>query len=77
MKFRVGFISNSSSTSFVIDKADMSKEQIARFRLLVRDEEYDETSVMERDRHFFGSISMHHKSVWDFLKENDIHVDAD
>ncbi len=62
MKVRMGFVSNSSSSSFVLCKAHMTKEQIKAMSKWV--DKYDEGewgdgSPQESVGHFFGAVSYH------------------
>jgi len=79
MKVRNGFVSNSSSSSFVLDKADMTKEQIDKFRKLVdeAERESDDTCIFESDRHFHGTVSMHDTTITAFLRENNLQADME
>ena len=77
MKIRNGFVSNSLSSSFVLDKEGMTTEQIEEFKLVLEDEEaYDnETRIMETKNHFIGNISMHSNYIGDFLRENSLEAE--
>lgn len=77
MKVRVGFVSNSSSVSFVVDKADMTQEQIRGFRELIEGGDHYETCVQESSKHFFGSLSQNHRAVWDFIRGQDPPIDIE
>jgi hypothetical protein len=75
MKVRKGFVSNSSSSSFVICKKNLTKEQIRKIQKWleesndITDSKYsDKNNMNESKEHFFGRMSMHVKWV-DFLKE--------
>jgi len=61
MKTRSGFVSNSSSSSFVICKKDLTDEQANKIRALldVASVEYEGTYYYESNDHFFGKISYH------------------
>ena len=75
MKYRAGFVSNSSTSSFVLGKNYMTNKQISKFReFLMEDDKYfidcGEGYIGETDYYFQGESSMH----WDdklmkFLKE--------
>ncbi len=61
MKIRVGFVSNSSSSSFVICKEGLTEVQIkgiARY-LKEQHDDYDETYYNNLPKHFFGQLSYH------------------
>ena len=77
MKVRSGFISNSSSCSFVLDKGDMTKEQIIDFRFVYYKAESssDDTHIYESARHFHGSVSMHDELIPAFLKKHNLQAD--
>ena len=65
MKTRSGFVSNSSSSSFILSKKDLTLEQIRGFTSWVNIHnslEYakeDEHSIAETSNYFFGSVSYH------------------
>ena len=55
MKFRTGFVSNSSSSSFVIKKACMRKDDIKEFCKLMEEADFYDT-IGETPSFFFGVI---------------------
>ena len=55
MKVRAGFVSNSSSSSFVIKKKCMDKDDIKEFYEWMEKADYYET-IGETDNFFFGII---------------------
>jgi hypothetical protein len=61
MKIRNGFVSNSSSSSFVICKQNLSKKQIEGIQdfLFKQEISSEDTCVTETSKHFFGTISQH------------------
>lgn len=72
MKVRIGFVSNSSSSSFVLGKSYMTPEQIKKFSKFMknyydRNNYDDETSIGETEFYFQGTISHHNDTVRDFL----------
>lgn len=71
MKLRQGFVSNSSSSSFVIAKTYMKKNQIKKFSefLLNREDSYSETSIVETDHYFQGYLSYHDAEILRYLEE--------
>ena len=73
MKVRKGFVSNSSSSSFVLDKSDMTDDQIKEFWNLRT--ECDETCIFSSARHFYGTVSMHESIVYDFLQKYNLGAD--
>lgn len=59
---RYGYVSNSSSSSFVLPKKLMSDEDINFFHernSWMNDEIYEENSINETTNYFFGKASMH------------------
>lgn len=77
MKLRSGFVSNSSSSSFVIGKAYMTPEQIKQFKLFLSGNRFNydgDTCIVESDYYFNGRVS-YHDDVLEFLKS--IGVDPD
>jgi len=73
MKFRTGFVSNSSSSSFVIGKNFMTKKQIDKFQDFVFDigkDGYSETYISEGKYYFMGSIEQSdYKKLDDIIEE--------
>jgi len=60
MKTRQGFVSNSSSSSFVLGKAHMTERQIKSFSKLVSafndDESHFDSYVLESEYYFVGNV---------------------
>ena len=81
MKYRQGFVSNSSSSSFVITKTLMTDDQIKKFRKFIQDQEMDESNegyynVEELKYYFIGDGDMHAEDDYiQFLKN--IQVDGE
>jgi len=61
MKVRTGFVSNSSSSSFVLDKCGMTDEQVSGLNKWLKkvSNEEDDNCITETTKHFFGRISYH------------------
>ena len=79
MKIRVGFVSNSSSSSFVVDKAVMTGEQIREFVTLIRKhnkEDYEDGYLYEGKNHYFGEISIYADYIFNFLDKNKIEYES-
>lgn len=78
MKIRSGFVSNSSSSSFVIDKRGLTKKQIEKIdEWILNSQDYkdgenlsysDDNNFNESSKHYFGSISFH-VNFFHFLEE--------
>ncbi len=73
MKIKQGFVSNSSSSSFVIGKNFMTEEQVAGFSKFLRElhgseDCAEETYIFESKHYFFGKISQHDEEVVEFLR---------
>jgi len=78
MKIRSGFVSNSSSCSFVLDKDGMTEKQLREFRNLVskcENESGGDTYIFESGRHFHGRLSMHNEEIPAFLRKNSLEAD--
>jgi hypothetical protein len=72
MKIRVGFVSNSSSSSFCIYKKLMTNDQIDEFKRLIKDAycSDDETNIYESGSYFVGRLSMHDCVIHNFIEQN-------
>ena len=79
MKLRTGFVSNSSSCSFVLDKEGMTREQIDTFKEVNYKSagEYGEEMLFESEKHFFGELSVHCYEVFDFCQLNGLDFDCE
>jgi len=77
MKIRSGFVSNSSSCSFVLDKDGMTKEQMIDFRFVYHEAEAKsgDTYIYESEKHFHGNLSMHDKLIPAFLEKHNLQAD--
>lgn len=64
MKVRMGFISNSSSSSFVIPKKCLTEEEIAIYHEYVNDwTNNDNEELHESDQYIYGYLSIHNKEL--------------
>jgi len=85
MKIRQGFVSNSSSSSFVIGKMFLSSKQLYKLEEFIDDREnnkgfqydsdecyHDENYIHEGEDFFFGEISNHDREFFEFLNNNNI-----
>lgn len=87
MLIKIGFVSNSSSTSFVIDKSDLSKLDTQKLEILFLDAEdssldnyNSETWLNKTSRHFYGNLSYHSREIIDFfveLRKRGIEIDEE
>jgi hypothetical protein len=61
MKIRISFVSNSSSSSFVLDKQGMTIDQINVIKKWIESSIScgDDTIINESNKHFYGQISHH------------------
>ena len=61
MKYRNGFVSNSSSSSFVLGKAHMTERQIKSFSKLIsefnNEEDHYNSYITESEYYFSGNVS--------------------
>lgn len=60
---RLGFVSNSSSSSFVIPKKYLSEEEISIYKEYMDDCDYCEEELRESETYLYGKISMHNKEL--------------
>ena len=79
MKIRNGFVSNSSSSSFVVGKDGLTKEQISAFEDFIYrnkdddDEDYDDdTNIINGSKYFFGTVSYHNNKFSEMIKDNNM-----
>lgn len=74
MKIRNGFVSNSSSASFIIGKFFMSGKDIEDFRLFCKDVNNHDTSyISEYENYFNGRVDRIIVSyIDDFMNEHNI-----
>lgn len=71
MKIRIGFVSNSSSSSFCIYKKLMTAKQIKEFKeILDRSEKDYETCIGEDGNYFVGTLSMHDDITCEYIRKN-------
>jgi len=80
MKIRNGFVSNSSSTSFVIDKDDLTEFDMSKLKELFNKEIYDDNVLYESKNHFHGDLSLHDEEIRSFFKKlraRGIEIDED
>jgi len=79
VKIRYGFVSNSSSSSFVLDKDGMTEAMLKEFRVAVHEAEKEDgsgdTYIFESERHFHGNLSMHDEKVSNFLRKYNLKAD--
>lgn len=68
MKVRNGFVSNSSSSSFVIPKKYLSKDDYEIYdQLMWGSDDYD-TELHESENYIFGKVSYHNKILQKIMK---------
>ena len=74
MKTRTGFVSNSSSASFILKKYHMTPEQIAKVKEYLEGKNMEEDGwSWEEDEHLIeGFTSMDNAAFSDFLETTDI-----
>jgi hypothetical protein len=63
MMIRLGFVSNSSSSSFVIPKKYLSEEEMDIYREYMDDYEYCDDELFEGELYMYGRISMHNREL--------------
>ena len=72
MKYRQGFVSNSSSASFVVPKSKLSESEISAllaYNLMV--ENTDGWTIYENDEYVRGSTVMDNDALDDYLESID------
>lgn len=75
MKVRQGFVSNSSSSSFVVLKSDVPEELQELFELLISAHNYRSSDgrIIVGERAYFGRIDHHEcDDIEEFLSRNNI-----
>jgi hypothetical protein len=76
MKTRPGFVSNSSSSSFVLLKSDMTELQILQMKEWITEyhnKNYDEGYPIEGKKCFYGEVS-NHSMMYEFLEGIDVNL---
>ena len=78
MKKRLGFVSNSSSSSFCIGKSYMTEEQITKFREVIDEAEklFIHTDVSEAKLYFVGIVDDHDSVTRNYLSEQNLGIYA-
>jgi hypothetical protein len=74
MMIRLGFVSNSSSSSFVIPKKYLSEEEISIVHEYMDDYDYCDDELFESELYLYGRISMHNRELNRMFKK---HKDQD
>lgn len=71
MKLRSGFVSNSSSSSFVLGKYFLTDEQIAYFKSKLDDinDDNEEGYISDNKYYFQGEISQHSTIIDEVIEE--------
>lgn len=67
---RLGFVSNSSSSSFVIPKKYLSEEEMDIYREYMDDYEYCDDELFEGELYMYGRISMHNRELNRMFKKH-------
>ena len=75
MKKRFGFVSNSSSSSFVLGKVHMTEDQIEKFQHNlneINEANSDEGYIFETKYYFHGEVSNHNRLISELINELDL-----
>ena len=83
-KYRTSFVTNSSSSSFIIAKRFLTEEQIYKIKHHVEDierydpncSEYDQWSILETEDSISGWTHMDNFYMWEFLLDIGIPSDV-
>ncbi len=71
MKVRSGFVSNSSSASFIIDKRYITTDQIEKIKEFNNSKKcWDYWSISEDDEFLRGYTTMDNDYLYEWIKEN-------
>lgn len=74
MKIRSGFVSNSSSSSFIIDKRDITMHQYDLLKKHSDIAESDAWHISEDEKNIYGSTYMDNFDMHNYLKLIDIDI---
>lgn len=69
MKTRLGFVSNSSSASFILQKSKMSAEQIEAILNIGEEDNKDGWSIYDDDEFIRGSTMMDNDAMAEFFRK--------
>ncbi|MFA5247869.1 MAG: hypothetical protein WC415_01295 [Patescibacteria group bacterium] len=72
MKIRLGFVSNSSSSSFCVDKDKIPDEEFFRTMIEQHNNSEDEGHIVEGIYHWFGRIDQSDKAIRKYLNSHKI-----
>jgi hypothetical protein len=70
MKIRNGFVSNSSSSSFVIPKKYLSEEELDIYHEYVSDCDFCDEELREGEMYIYGKVSYHNKELNRMFKKH-------
>lgn len=79
MKIRLGFVSNSSSSSFVVSLCDIPINSMDYFIEMVNrhNNESSEGYLYIGKRYVHGMICMHNEEIINFLRHNNVYYEND
>jgi len=77
MKVRHGFVSNSSSSSFVVDKDKIPDKELFETMIDQHNDSGDEGYIYKGQHHYFGKISYSDQVITKYLELNNIPYDEE
>ena len=76
MKIRMGFVSNSSSSSFCVLKADIPDRKLFEKMIEQHNNSNDDGYIVEGKRYYVGRLDQHDLIIHNYLGEHNIFYES-